>query len=106
MASLPAAVVGRLQSLVFDGRAIAWLRIDDSLALAEAGGDLAAYGLGALQAGAAAAEQAPFLEGLLPIAEPFWTMPALEVAKGRVADLHFWAGEGGTWVLLVEITPE
>src|SRR5260370_31689260 len=32
-------------------------------------------------------------------------MPSVEVSSGRVADLHFWAGEGGTWVLLMEVTP-
>jgi class 3 adenylate cyclase len=106
MASLPAEVAARLQALAFAGRAIAWLRIEDSLVLAEAGGDLEAYGLAAPQLGAAAAEQAPFLEGLLPLVETPWEMPSVEVARGRVADLHFWAGEGATWVLLMEVTPE
>jgi class 3 adenylate cyclase len=104
MANPPAEVVARLQALAFAGRAIAWLRINDRLALAEAGGDLQAYGLATAQPGAGAAEQAPFLEGLLPLAETPWEMPAVEVARGRVADLHFWEGEGGTWVLLMEVT--
>jgi class 3 adenylate cyclase len=104
MANPPAEVVARLQALASAGRAIAWLRINDRLALAEAGGDLQAYGLAAAQPGAAAAEQAPFLEGLLPLAETPWEMPAVEVARGRVADLHFWEGGGGTWVLLMEVT--
>jgi class 3 adenylate cyclase len=111
MAKLPAAVVERLEALTFAGRAIAWLRIDDSLALAEAGGDLEAYGLATLQPGAAAAEQVPFLEGLLPLVETPWEMPSVEVGRGCVADLHLWAGDGGTgdggtWVLLLEVTPE
>jgi len=104
MANPPAEVVARLQALACAGRAIAWLRINDRLALAEAGGDLQAYGLATAQPGAGAAEQAPFLEGLLPLAETPWEMPAVEVARGRVADLHFWEGEGGTWVLLMEVT--
>ena len=111
MANLPAAVVGHLQALALAGRAIAWLRIDDTLALAEAGGDLEAYGLGAVQPGTAVSEQAPFLEGLLPLVETPWEMPSVEVGRGRVADLHFWTGDGGpsdgdTWVLLLEVTPE
>ncbi len=105
-AEVPADVVARLKALAFAGRAVAWLRIDDCLVLAEAGGDLEAYGLAAPQLGAAATEQAPFLEGLLPLVETPWEMPSVEVARGRVADLHFWAGEGGTWVLLMEVTPE
>jgi class 3 adenylate cyclase len=106
MASLPAEVISRLKALAFAGRAVAWLRIDDSLALAEAGGDLEVYGLAAPHLGGAAAEQAPFLEGLLPLVETPWEMPSVEVARGRVADLHFWASEGSTWVLLMEVTPE
>jgi len=104
MANPPAEVVARLQALACAGRAIAWLRINDRLALAEAGVDLQAYVLAMAQPGAGAAEQAPFLEGLLPLAETPWEMPAVEVARGRVADLHFWEGEGGTWVLLMEVT--
>ena len=78
---------------------------------AEAGGDLEAYGLGAVQPGTAVSEQAPFLEGLLPLVETPWEMPSVEVGRGRVADLHFWTGDGGpsdgdTWVLLLEVTPE
>jgi class 3 adenylate cyclase len=103
-AEFPAEVTVRLKALAFAGRAVAWLRIDDSLSLAETGGDLAAYGLAAPQLGAAATEQAPFLEGLLPLVETPWEMPSVEIARGRVADLHFWTGEGGTWVLLIEVT--
>ena len=106
MAELPAAVVNRLRTLTLAGRAIAWLRIDDSLVLTEAGGDLGAYGLAALQPGAAAAEQVPFLEGLLPLVETPWEMPAVEIGRGRVSDLHLWTSDGGTWVLLLEVTPE
>src|SRR5215831_2864690 len=95
MVNQPNAVADRLQVLTLAGRAIAWLRIDDSLALAEAGGDLEAYGLAALKTGAAACEQAPFLEGLLPLVETPWEMPSVEVGKGRVADLHFWECDGG-----------
>jgi len=106
MAELPAAVVDRLQTLTLAGRAIAWLRIDDSLVLTEAGGDLEAYGLAALQPGVAAAEQVPFLEGLLPLVETPWEMPSVEIGRGRVSDLHLWTSDGGTWVLLLEVTPE
>jgi class 3 adenylate cyclase len=105
-ADIPTAVASRLQELARAGRALAWLRIDERLALAEAGGDLEGYGLGALEPGAAAFQQAPFLEGLLPLLEPAWHMPSVEIGCGRVADLHFWAGDSCTWVLLLEVTTE
>jgi len=114
MENLPAQVADRLQALSFADRAVAWLYVDDALALIAAGGCLEAYGLGALSLGAPAVEQAAFLEGLLPLVETPWLFPSIELAvgheKGRVADLHFWRDEGGagdgTWVLLLEVTSE
>ena len=110
MENLPAQVATRLQVLAFAGRAVAWLRVDDGLALVGAGGDLEAWGLGSLCLGAPAVEQAAFLEGLLPLAESPWLFPSVELVangdKGRVADLHFWTDEAATWVLLLEVTSE
>src|SRR5216683_2230685 len=106
MEDLPAQVADRLQALTFADRAVAWLYVDDALALIGAGGRLEAYGLGALRLGAPAVEQAAFLEGLLPLVETPYLVPSLELAKGRVADLHFWRDAGGVWVLLLEVTSE
>ena len=106
MEDLPAQVADRLQALTFADRAVAWLYVDDALALIGAGGRLEAYGLGALSLGAPAVEQAAFLEGLLPLVETPYLVPSIELAKGCVADLHFWRGEGGVWVLLLEVTSE
>src|SRR6266700_2212374 len=104
----------RVVHLILWDLAVAWLYVDDALALIGAGGCLEAYGLGALSLGAPAVEQAAFLEGLLPLVETPWLFPSIELAvgreKGRVADLHFWRDEGGagdgTWVLLLEVTSE
>src|SRR6266436_6615694 len=84
MEDLPAQVADRLRALTFADRAVAYLYIDDALALIGAGGCLEAYGLGALSLGA----------------------PAVELAKGRVADLHFWRDQAGVWVLLLDVTSE
>jgi class 3 adenylate cyclase len=102
----PPGVADRLQALVFADRAIAWLRIDDDLALAGAGGDLDAYGLADLRCGEPAALQIPLLEGLLPLAETPYLLPSVELVPGRVADLHFWSDAADTWVLLLEGTAE
>ena len=106
MEDLPAQVADRLRALTFADRAVAYLYIDDALALIGAGGCLEAYGLGALSLGAPAVEQAAFLEGLLPLVETPWLFPSVELAKGRVADLHFWRDQAGVWVLLLEVTVE
>src|SRR5216684_4151349 len=106
MENLPAQVADRLQALTFADRAVAWLYVDDALALIGAGGRLEAYGLGALRLGAPAVDQAAFLEGLLPLVETPYLVPSLELAKGHVADLHFWRDEDGVWVLLLEVTSE
>src|SRR5689334_12351426 len=113
-AQFPAQVTERLQELVFAGRAVAWLEVDDALTLIGAGGDLASYGLAGLNLGVAVTEQVHILEGLLPIVESPYFMPEVEIIKGRAADLHFWTetsdgeGEGGgtTWVALVEVTTQ
>src|SRR5258707_11496764 len=99
MEDLPAQVADRLQALSFADRAVAWLYVDDALALIAAGGCLEAYGLGALSLGAPAVEQAAFLEGLLPLVETPWLFPSIELAaghqKGPVAHLPFLGDEGG-----------
>ena len=113
-AQFPAQVTERLRELVFAGRAVAWLEVDDALTLIGAGGDLAPYGLAGLNLGVAVTEQVHVLEGLLPIVESPYFMPEVEIIKGRAADLHFWTetsggeGEGGgsTWVALVEVTTQ
>src|SRR5580693_8858117 len=97
MENLPAQVADRLRALTFADRAVAYLYVDDALALIGAGGRLEAYGLGALRLGAPAVEQAAFLEGLLPLVETPYLVPSIELAKGCVADLHFWRDEGGVW---------
>lgn len=106
METLPAQVAERLQTLTLADRAIAWFHMDDALVLVGAGGDLAAYGLGEVRLGAPAPEQAVFLEGLLPLVETPYLVPSVEIARGRVADLHFWSEQSGTWLVLLEVTSE
>jgi class 3 adenylate cyclase len=104
MESLPVQVAEQLRALAFADRAVAYLQIDDALALVGAGGNLAAYGLGALHLGAPAVEQVPLLEGLLPLPETPYLVPSVELTRGCVADLHFWQDGGRVWVALLEVT--
>jgi class 3 adenylate cyclase len=106
MENLPASVARVVQALAFGERAVAYLQIDAALALVGAGGHLEAYGLAALRFGEPATEQAPFLEGLLPVAEAPYCLPSIELANGRAADLHFHLDGGIVWVVLLDVTAE
>src|ERR1700741_2090979 len=99
MKDLPQRVADVLEEAVYQKRAVAYLQIDDvDLAVIGAGGDLANYGLEMVRPGQPVPEQAFFLEGLLPLAETPYVLPAVEVARGRSADLHFHRDGKSLWL--------
>jgi signal transduction histidine kinase len=104
MMGLPAAVAGVLESITFRQRALAYLQVDAELRLVGAGGNLDNYGLGGMQLGQQASEQATFLEGLLPLPESPFFLPCIEIGRGRAADLHFCMDAGCVWVVLLDAT--
>jgi len=106
MEGLPATIAERLQALIYGERAVAYLQVDSRLTLIGAGGQLEAYGLAGLHLGEPAAEQAFFLEGLLPPVETPYLVPSMELASGRVADLHFFLDDGTCWVVLLDVSAE
>jgi hypothetical protein len=69
MEGLPASLAERLRELTYNEQAVAYLEIDAALTLVGAGGHLENYGLADIRLGEPAAEQAYFLEGLLPLEE-------------------------------------
>ncbi|HXR85677.1 MAG TPA: SpoIIE family protein phosphatase [Stellaceae bacterium] len=107
MRDLPQPIADALEEAVFGERAVAYLQIDDAnLAVIGAGGDLANYGLELAHPGQPVLEHAFFLEGLLPLAETPYVMPAVEVARGRSADLHFYRDDNCLWLVLLDVTAE
>src|SRR5207302_3590508 len=84
----------------------AWLEIDSGHVLVGAGGQLASYGLAAPRLGEAATAAAPFLEGLLPLAETPYHLPSVEIGSGRAADLHFHEDGDRVLVILLDVTAE
>jgi class 3 adenylate cyclase len=106
MEGLPATVAEQLQALTYSERAVAYLQVDADLTLIGAGGHLEAYGLAELRVGESAVEQAFFLEGLLPPVETPYLLPSMELASGRVADLHFILQDDRLWVVLLEVSVE
>jgi class 3 adenylate cyclase len=106
MEGLPASVADELHALTYRERAVAYLQVDDGLTLVGAGGHLEAYGLAGLRLGEPAAEQAFFLEGLLPPVETPYLVPSIELASGRVTDLHFFLHADTLWVVLLDVSTE
>jgi serine phosphatase RsbU (regulator of sigma subunit) len=106
MPDLPDRISDWLLLLVKSQRSIAHLLINNELVLIQAGGELEYYGLADLKHGDAASDQLPFLEGLLPLAESPFLLESVGMAGGRVADVHLFADEDKTWVVLLDVTVE
>jgi signal transduction histidine kinase/CheY-like chemotaxis protein/HPt (histidine-containing phosphotransfer) domain-containing protein len=95
-----------LQSATYSQRALAYLQVDAQLTLVGAGGNLENYGLGAVQVGLPALDQAYFLEGLMPFVDASYFVSSVELKSGRFADLHFYLDAECAWVVLVDVTAE
>jgi sigma-B regulation protein RsbU (phosphoserine phosphatase) len=95
-----------LLHLVKSQRSIAHLLINNELLLIKAGGELEYYGLGDLKHQHPAADQLPFLEGLLPLAETPFLLESVSMPGGNVADVHLFGNEDMTWVVLLDVTAE
>jgi hypothetical protein len=106
MERLPAVLADRLQALMYDGRLVAWLRIDAELRLADAGGHLGHYGLADLCRGGPALAQLYFLEGLVPLEETPMLLPSIELQDGCATDLHLHLDDRSVWVLLIDVTAD
>jgi sigma-B regulation protein RsbU (phosphoserine phosphatase) len=106
MLELPDRISEWLLLLVKSQRSIAHLLINNELVLIQAGGELEHYGLGDLKHGDSASEQLPFLEGLLPLAETPFLLESVVMSGGSVADVHLFADEDRTWVVLLDVTVE
>src|SRR5579862_9509529 len=106
MLDLPARVSEWLLLLVRSQHAVAHVLVDAEQLLAEAGGELDHYGLVGLQPQHSACVQVPFLEGLLPLTETPFLLRSVEMPSGRVADVHCFAENEGTWAVLLDVTME
>jgi sigma-B regulation protein RsbU (phosphoserine phosphatase) len=105
MLDIPDRISEWLLLLVTSQRSIAHLLINNELVLIQAGGELEYYGLADLEPLHSAANQLPFLEGLLPLEEPF-LLESVGMPSGSVADVHLFAGVDGTWIVLLDVTAE
>jgi phosphoserine phosphatase RsbU/P len=106
MLDIPDRISEWLLLLVKSQRSIAHLLIDNELVVIKAGGELEHYGLADLKHQHSASEQLPFLEGLLPLAESPFLLESVGMPGGSVADVHLFADEDMTWIVLLDVTAE
>jgi signal transduction histidine kinase len=100
--SLPDALTHHFSSSVLHVRRPAWMEVDGQGRVSRCGGELAYYGLAALDPGSQATELAPFLVGYLPLPRGSEALPMLTMPSGKRADVHLFSDEGHGWVLLLD----
>src|SRR5580704_17200705 len=106
MLDIPDRISEWLLLLVKSQRSIAHLLINNELVVIKAGGELGHYGLADLKHQHSASDQLPFLEGMLPLAESPFLLESVGMPGGSVADVHLFADEAKTWVVLLDVTTE
>jgi sigma-B regulation protein RsbU (phosphoserine phosphatase) len=106
MLDIPDRISEWLLLLVKSQRSIAHLLINNELVVIKAGGELGHYGLADLKHQHSASDQLPFLEGLLPLAESPFLLESVGMPGGSVADVHLFADEDMTWIVLLDVTAE
>jgi sigma-B regulation protein RsbU (phosphoserine phosphatase) len=106
MLDIPDRISEWLLLLVKSQRSIAHLLVNNELVLIKAGGELDNYGLADLKQQHSASDQLPFLEGLLPLAETPFLLQSVGMPGGSVADVHLFADQDMTWVVLLDVTAE
>jgi phosphoserine phosphatase RsbU/P len=106
MLDIPDRISEWLLLLVKSQRSIAHLLINNELVVIKAGGELGHYGLADLKHQHSASDQLPFLEGLLPLAESPFLLESVGMPGGSVADVHLFAEEDMTWIVLLDVTAE
>lgn len=106
--ALPEPIHHYLGTLPGPHRAPLYFLVDAGGTLLESGGAYEDYGLSPIPNGQRMTEHPVFffLESLLPLSDaPEW-IPYLAWASGRFVDVHLLPAPQGSWVLLLDSTPE
>jgi len=104
MPSLPSPILSYLETLILNDHSPAYLQVDKDGVLIDWGGTPSLYGFDDLRRGASAGTQTVFLANLFPLHNAPLFLPAVEVGKGRLADVHIFSEREGFWVLLLDAT--
>ena len=102
MLTLPPAVREYMYGLVVESHSPAYLILEKDTRLADWGGALEAYGITDLRKGQVVTERLWFLEGLLPADPSPLILPYVETQSGRIADIHIFSGDSGSWILFLD----
>jgi transcriptional regulator with PAS, ATPase and Fis domain len=103
---LPEPVLEHLKTLYARSKFPASLFVKNDGTLSETAGCCERYGLGELRPGVSAADQVDFLMGMLPLDEQWFCLQRMLIHDFRVVDIHFVPGDGGDWVVLLDVTEE
>jgi signal transduction histidine kinase len=106
MCALPSPVVEYLGKFIAETSSPAYFLVDKQGRLQEWGGSLSDYGLKDLRAGAQIQQQVDFLVGLLPGIDAPLYCPRVEIEPGLFTDVHVFPGDGGDWVLLLDVSAD
>jgi class 3 adenylate cyclase len=104
MLDLPPLVHKYIYELVIESHLPAYLILDKDTHLTDWGGDIEAYGITGLLKGQLVTEQLWFLEGLLPADPSPLILPYVETQSGRMADVHIFSDDRGSWILFLDAT--
>lgn len=103
---LPPALLVSLNELTIRTQSPAWAFIADDGWIRYWGGALAHYGVTNVRGDRQAADQFAFLCGLLPLEGESLRLPRIEINADTYADIHLFQAQGGTWMLMLDATPE
>ncbi len=102
MRNLPPAIHKYMYELVIESHLPAYLILGKDTRLVDWGGALEAYGITGLRKGQLVTEQLWFLEGLLPADSSPLILPYVETQSGRIADVHIFSDDSGSWILFLD----
>lgn len=103
---LPNPVQEYLKSLFIRSRFPAFLFIAHDGNLVDWGGCCDRYGLNKLTSGIPAEDQVDFIAAMLPLEGHRIHVPRLLIHDFRVVDVHFVPGDGGDWVVMLDVTED
>lgn len=106
MSAYPPTVVDKILQVTLQSNRFAWLAVDADGRLLSQGGGTGAIGLPQWQPGQPILDEAPFLDGYLPMPRDYDCIEAYEMGQGAIVDIHLFADQQQLWAILVDRTSE
>ena len=103
---VPPAVSDYLVAIAIQNRSLAYLHVTLSGHIISAGGELATYGLAAVEAEEYVGDRLLFLEEFFPLAEGAEVLPSIQIDEDRIVDIHLIATATEGWIVLLDITAD